>query len=271
MKVLNAIIIGFTLSVASQAAVPTSQSKHPTSRPSKKRVQKPKPDVGQDFYCPSKALRGVFCSNQLIGCTPLMRASEGGRIEEVRALLASWVDVNARAGAGHTALMLAANEGHLEIVQVLLGAGADPNAFGASFHYGGFMAWMAALNHCNKNWLQIFEAMLQAGVELNPKKASGYSPLSYAISKQKDAAMVEALVKRGADVNIRDSKGGETLLMEAVRYSSADVVKALIVAGADVNARNDEGKTALTIAEGRGESEGAREMVLMLKRAGAKR
>ena len=270
MKVLNAIIIGFTLSVASPAAVPTSQSKHPTSRPSKKRVQKPKPDVGQDFYCPSKELRGVFCSNQLMGCTPLMRASEGGRIEEARALLASGVDVNARAGAGHTALMLAANEGHLEIVQMLLGAGADPNAFGATFHYGGFVAWMAALNHCNKNWLQIFEAMLEAGVELNPKTDINFSPLGYVISRQQDAAMIEALVKRGADVNIRDSEDGETPLMEAAKYSSAEVIKALIAAGADVNARSNDRKTVLTVAE-ESKNPWQREIVLMLKKAGAKR
>lgn len=83
--------------------------------------------------------------------------------------------------------------------------------------------------------------------------------------------MVEALLKSGADVNVRDSEAGETPLMLAAKYSSAEVVKALIGAGADVNARNNDGKAVLTIAE---ESDGnlwRRRIVLMLKKAGAKR
>lgn len=130
---------------------------------------------------------------------------------------------------------------------------------------------MAALNHCNKNWQEIFDAMIAAGVKLNPQTDIFFSPLGYVITKQQDPAMIAALHKRGADLNIRDSDTGETPLMLAAKYSSAEVVRALIGAGADVNSRNNDGKTVLTIAEESDENLWQREIVLMLKRAGAKR
>jgi ankyrin repeat protein len=268
MSVLNWIIILFTLSVTSapRAATPV------IARPSQERPQKRKPAVEKDFYCPTKEQRGTFCSeSEPDVCTPLMRAAESGRVEEVRALLASRVDVNARLGAGHTALMFAANEGHVEVVKALLAAGADPNATGGTLHYGAFTAWMAALNHCNKNWEEVFDAMIAAGVELNPQTGIFFSPLGYIITKQKDPAMIAALHKRGADVNIRDPDAGETPLMLAAKYSSAEVVKALIGAGADVNARNSDGKSVLTIAEESRENLWQREILLTLKNAGANR
>jgi ankyrin repeat protein len=276
MKFLISIIIGFTLTNASSARAATLHATPLSPMPFKQRVQKRKTVVARDFYCSTKEERGSLCPeseakvSETHACTPLMRAAENGRVEEVRALLATAVDVNARVGPGLTALMLAANEGHLEIVKALIAAGADANAMGATSHYGGFFAWMAALNHCNKNWLEIFDAMIPAGVELNPKSIH-FSPLGYAISKQKDPEMIQALLKRGANVNMRDSETSETPLIFAAKYSSVDVVKALVGAGADVNARNDNGKTVLTIAENSSENGWQREIVLLLKKAGAKR
>ena len=222
-------------------------------------------------YCPTKQERGTFCSGSKTDrCTPLMRAAEHGRIREVKKLLASRADVNARDVVGQTALGFAASEGHLEIVKALLAAGANPNAIGGTFHYGPFVAWMSALNRCNKNWLEIFDAMLAAGVELNPTIDIYFSPLGYAISKQQDPAMIETLVKRGANVNINDSEG-ETPLMLAVRYSSGEVVRTLIDAGADVNAKNKKGETVLSIAEKSRENGWQSEIVIALTYAGAKR
>jgi len=224
-----------------------------------------------DHYCPTKEQRGISCpGGKRDRCTPLMRAAERGRLKEVRSLLSSGVDVNASLGYGGTALMLAASEGHLEIVKALLAAGANPNSIGGTLHYGGFIAWMSALNRCNTNWLEIFDAMLAAGVELNPTIDVYFSPLGYAISKQQDSAMIEALVKRGANVNIKDSEG-ETPLMLAVRFSSTDVVRTLIDAGADVNAKNKKGESVLVIAEMNKGNIWQREIVLLLTHSGARR
>jgi uncharacterized protein len=266
MRFLISIAIGFSLTSLLASAPHTLT--HATI-PSKQRVQQSESTSDRDPFCPTKQQRGSSCpGNKPNRCTPLMSAAEKGRLKEVRSLIASGADVNAKLGYGGTALMIAANEGHLEIVKALLAAGADPNSIVATFHAGGFLAWMSALNRCNKNWLEIFDAMLAAGVELNPTTDIFYSPLGYAIGRKDDPVMIEALVKRGANVNIRDSEG-ETPLMLAVRLSSADVVRVLIGAGADVNARNKKDETVLRIAE-KSQNIWQRDIVMMLTNAGAK-
>ena len=111
------------------------------------------------------------------------------------------------------------------------------------------------------------DAMLAAGVELNPK-ANNLPPLAHAIHED-DVVIVETLLKKGADPNLRDSEIGETLLMTAARYSTPEVVQALIEGGADVNARNKSGQTALTLAD-TPDNLWRQEIVALLKRRGAK-
>ena len=225
-----------------------------------------------DHYCPTKEQRGISCpGGKKDRCTPLMRAAERGRLKDVRSLLAAGADVNARLGNGETALMFAASEDHLEIVKALLAAGANPNSIGGTFHYGPFVAWMSALNRCNKHWLEIFDAMLAAGVDLNPTSDIDFSPLGYAILRQQDPVMIQSLVQRGANVNITDSKTGETPLMFAVRFSSREVVRALIDAGANVNAVNKKSASVLAIAEMSSANIWQREIVQLLANLGAKR
>ena len=225
-------------------------------------------------FCPPKEIRDErFCSekpsrtNAQRDCTALMLAAEDGNIDQVRALLRSGAKVNEAKGSGHTALMLAAGRDHLEIVQTLLKAGADPNAvmFG---RYGiPAWAWMFAMNRCNKHWREMTEAMLDAGVELNPK--TNYpSPLGHAINED-DVVIIETLLKKGANPNLRDSETGETLLMFAARYSTPEVVLALIEGGADVNATNKSGQTALTLADNENNL-WRQEIVALLKRRGAR-
>lgn len=271
------LLISVTLSFAFSVRVAAAQASSRSPKPVKQSVQKQEANAGRDFYCPTKEQRGSFCPegqprvSKKRGCTALMRAAESGNIHEVRALLKAGADVNAAWPTwGHTALMFAAGEGHLEIVKALLAAGADPNA--VAFGHGGVpgSAWMFAMNRCNKDWLEIMDAMLAGGAKINPSSGIHMSPLGYAIEKN-DKVMIEALLKRKADVNLKDQESGETALMYAARYSSSEVVKVLLDAGAEVNARDKDGRTALSIAEEDTENLWRDQIVELLKRVGAQR
>jgi ankyrin repeat protein len=229
-------------------------------------------DTEDEPFCPPKELRGSFCIEGdpdhpvFDGCTKLMAAAERGQLDRVRELLASGAEVDARIAANITALALAAGRGHYEVVKVLLKAGANPNIIGGTFHGGPFAIWMFALNRCNKDWLEIFQAMLDAGVGINPQMGIYLSPLGDAIHDD-DAVMVKAILMKGADVNLTDPETGETPLMFAARYSTARVVQVLLKSGAEINARDRKGKTALTFAS---ENLDSRDIIELLKRHGAK-
>jgi ankyrin repeat protein len=272
MKVFDAIIVSVTFVFAPLLGCqPQANS---TSTPNTHSIQVTRKGNTEPF-CPPKELREErFCPDRetrestRFGCTPLMRAAEGGNLVQVRALLDKGADVNHPAPHwGHTALMLAAGKDQLEVVKILLKAGANPNA--VAFGHGGIpgWAWMFAMDRCNRHWLEMTEAMLAAGVALNPKTIYP-SPLGYAID-EKDTVMIQALLKRGADVNLADSQTGDTLLMSAAKYSTPEVVQVLIEAGANVNAKNKLGQTALTIADNKDNS-WRREIVALLIEHGAK-
>lgn len=195
--------------------------------------------------CPGKDRRETICS--MAGCNQLMVAAENGELTRVRTLLKQGGDLNARSKSGHTALMLAANAGHLEVVKALLNAKADANIRAYTSHAGEFLTLTFAMNRCNKDWLKIFDAMIAAGAEVNPKEVFSSSPLMYAITRY-DPVLVKTLIERGADVDLKNERG-TTPLMTAVmsRGSTVEIVKLLLAAGADTDAHNNDGETALSM------------------------
>ena len=58
----------------------------------------------------------------------LIKAVIVGDVAEVKRLIKSGADVNAKRNTGYTALMAAAYKGHTEIVEILIKSGADVNA-----------------------------------------------------------------------------------------------------------------------------------------------
>ena len=241
VTVSTLVLLTYTVSFAApQAKIRRSDNpaRHQTTAP-------------DDPLCPPKEVRDHFCArgnlDNAVGCTQLMTAAERGQLKRVRALLEVGADVDARSSVGITALALAAGAGHLEVVRVLLRAGANPNIFGGTFHGGPFAIWNASLNRCNKDWLEIFQAMLTAGVEINPAIGIYMSPIGVAIRKD-DPVMIKALLLKGADVNLIDPETGETPLIFAAQYSRPEVVNVLLDAGAEINAKDKTGKTALSAA-----------------------
>ena len=146
--------------------------------------------------------------------TPLMRAADAGRIDEVRRLLQNGADVNEKIDGGLNALMLAARRGHIEVVKVLLQAGADPNSSGGMHALGFFSPLTFAMDRENKNKLATIDTLIAAGARLNPPASFHESPLDTAIGEN-DIGLVRALLKRGSDVNW-ENKFGSTPLASAV-------------------------------------------------------
>lgn len=83
-------------------------------------------------------------------------------------------------------------------------------------------------------------------------------------AKEGSTDKVKALLAQGADVNAKD-KDGFTALIRAAGNGHTETVKALLAADANVNVKT-KGITALKIAK----LYGHEEIVLMLKKAGAK-
>jgi len=183
--------------------------------------------------------------SEFSGMTVLMVASLRGYHEMVEALIKRGANVNLKRYVGDTALMLAAGSDNVNTVRVLLKAGADPNAKVLSPHAGEMTPLNIAINLSQQQRLEIAEALIAAGAEINPKGNFFMSPLMNAVE---DLEMVKLLIAHGAEVNQRNFRGA-TALMGAAAAGPASVVKYLIEKGADVNARDNDGATALMGAE----------------------
>jgi len=116
------------------------------------------------------------------GKTALMVAAEHGQSEVIQALVRRNANVNLKHYSDLTALMLAAGGGYTDAVRVLLAAGADPNAVGFYFHYGDFTPLMFAIRSKSEKKLQVIDALIAGGAELNSKRAIR-TPLMVAIGR----------------------------------------------------------------------------------------
>jgi ankyrin repeat protein len=177
---------------------------------------------------------GRLCSIEG-GCTALMRAAAHGQLNSVRDLLQRGADVNQKDEAGFTALMLAARQGNHDVVKTLLDAGADPNAAIGIAHVGRWSVLTMAMSRCNRNRILLVDTLIAAGAKVNPPIDDPITPLNHAI-EQSDLEMIQAVLQRGAEVNRKDHFGN-TPLTTAVAMGDINVavVKLLLAAGANPN------------------------------------
>lgn len=107
--------------------------------------------------------------------------------------------------------------------------------------------YLAATQRIHVFHIEIMQALLKAGANVNARMGEKRTALHGAVSADNLAAMRE-LLQAGADINARDING-DTPLLVAVSQGFNEPLKILLEAGADVNVKNSQGKTALQIAQ----------------------
>jgi ankyrin repeat protein len=170
----------------------------------------------------------------------LHEAAMKGASDEIKHLLASGVDVNARDADGRTALLHAATAAHPDVVRLLLEAGGDPND-----QVSNERVHADATDEMPADTAEIEGDELDGDDSLSGETAT---PLVGACESEADEPIVlevvQILLSGGANVNCRDEIG-QTPLMMAVAREWAHVARELLSHGADVNCADDEGTTAL--------------------------
>lgn len=191
--------------------------------------------------------------------SPLFDAIREGDTNEVRALIASGVDVNApfsdHRDADPLCVAVDVAEGRagapkkeglsesLDIVQLLIEAGADVNARSPF----GTPLWIAAHDNRDKS-VELVQVLLDAGADMNSRGRDESTALMQAANANA-RQIIRLLLAAGADVAARDCTGA-TALHAAVRLTEGgvpdiEVIRAIVNGGADVNARDELGWTPL--------------------------
>jgi len=193
------------------------------------------------------------------GTTPLHWAVYNGDAEQVRSLIKSGADVNARNDYGSTPLTEAAETGNVDIIGQLLKAGADPQ----SSNDDGQTALMILARTSNT---AAADLLLKHRAKVNAaEKWRGQTALMWAAAEQQPD-MVKLLIRHGADVNARSTvndwkryvtaegrkqdrnPGGFTPLLYAARQGCVECARALLKGGAKVNLADPDGITPLLMA-----------------------
>ena len=122
----------------------------------------------------------------------------------------------------------------LSIVKTALRSGAYPNFYDDNDDSRSTALHMAAFD----GKLQIMEALIKAGADVNIRNSKGETPLHKATLTRKTDA-VQLLIHLGAKINVASNTGNMPLHF-AVTAQTSELAEMLIKAGADINTRTNE-------------------------------
>ncbi len=179
--------------------------------------------------------------------SPLGAASDTGRLEINRFLLAARADPNGLDSNGETPLCAASASGHADMLQLLLESGATVDAFDAhatptsasrsGYHRRPHHSWndsgtalCAAAAHGH---VEVVQMLLQAGASMHVHTASGQCPVFVAAAAGR-MEIVRLLMASGADIHVLSAQG-ESPLCAASGSGQVEIVRLLLDASADAD------------------------------------
>lgn len=185
--------------------------------------------------------------------TPLLRASNEGRLDVMKLLIEHGANVNHEAPDGRTPLSEAAMHRSVNPLKLLLKAGAKPTS--AAFCNACFMNrsplekvqllievggsasdGMSGAGFAGN--LEVLKLLLASDAKINAQDKNANTALHGAISTGKPE-IVRFLLSKGADINLA-GQSGNTPLHRAVQSGDTELLKLLLENNADVSKRNDE-------------------------------
>lgn len=189
--------------------------------------------------------------------------------EVTKALLDAGVKVNALSDDGYTPLIHASEAGRVELIQALLDAGADVNLCATSFSKRQLsentdrskLFYTPLKAAAEAGHLEAARLLLEKGATVDlPKDSSGKSALTLACLEGGNDSVVKLLLDHGADFEFRD-QNSKTPLMLTVESpgidddETLDIIVHLLRKGADETAKDKDGKMAIDYARSGGKDQ----------------
>ncbi|SMG16101.1 ankyrin repeat domain-containing protein [Dethiosulfovibrio salsuginis] len=169
-----------------------------------------------------------------------------GSVSEIKRLLASGMDVDAKNEVGYTALMLAAwSNPDPAVVMLLLEYGADVNYEDED---GGTALFYSASDNSDS---RVTKALLDAGANPNVFLIGqdGTTLLMSAAGNNPNPEVTRLLLANGANVQAKDVEGKTPLMYAASSNPVVDVTEVLLKGGSNANFRDSGGKNAADLAK----------------------
>ena len=192
---------------------------------------------------PSRLLRKrINLTEESDGSTSLMCAIKNGDIDEIEAILASGVDLNARNSKGYNALHVACELGDTRTVNLLYKKGMNLNEpVEDLFRKTPLFLAIKNRHEC------LVELLLKLGVKVNQKDAKTGDTILHLISKSIYIDRVTAEICQKNNVNIQNNDG-QTPLMLAAAGRKIKMVRHLLQNGASIDQKDKLGRNALWYA-----------------------
>lgn len=195
--------------------------------------------IQMNRYFPNKILAVLFIfASCLIQANAesyddMMQAVKNDFAGDAQTLLDRGFDVNTIDEKGNSLIMLAAFNNSPRVFDVLMGY--KPNLELKNL-YGESVLMLASYRHSAK----MVNSLLSNGAKVN---TSGWTALHYAASSG-DLEVVNALIKAGADINAVAPDGSSPMIM-AAREGHIEIIKLLLSLHANTDIQNENGMTAL--------------------------